>query len=224
MYNMPDRISELPPTSSCARADQIMQQAYNRISPVSRNRPHCATSTDHSCSITCSATDHSQAEQRARQYEALLEQQRNIQAQMNMIDPELRREVDEARKLEQDINHFTSSVLHEPGSPPNDHPTFTNRFSTPSLASPGVLSHLQSQVTSPPSTDLSNPYFPSAPSIPSQSMPASQRNSDHEESDEDQTLVYRPKAGAKYVTFANVLSQSSCLELAHVMVMRWHLV
>ncbi|KAF2156148.1 ARM repeat-containing protein [Myriangium duriaei CBS 260.36] len=148
----------------------------------------------------------SAAEQRARQYEALLEQQRNIQAQMAMIDPETRREVDEARKLEFDINQYTSTVLSEPGTPP-DHrlhhiqPPYANRFSTSTLASPGIVSNRQSrpgsQMTSPPA-DFANPYFPNQ-DLPSQSVPGSQRNSDHEESDDDYNFAYatvRPKAGA----------------------------
>lgn len=124
-----------------------------------------------------------------------------------MIDPETRREVDEARKLEQDINLFTSGVLTEPGTP-TDHNSvhtpgaYTNRFSMTSMASPSIASKRQSrtgsQMTSPP-TEYVNPYFGNQ-NLPSQSVPGSQRNSDHEESDDDYAYAYatvRQKAGAK---------------------------
>lgn len=127
-----------------------------------------------------------------------------------MIDPETRREVDEARKLEQDINLFTSGVLTEPGTP-TDHNSssahtpgaYTNRFSmNSSMASPGIASKRQSrtgaQMTSPP-TEYVNPYFGNQ-NLPSQSVPGSQRNSDHEESDDEYAYAYataRQKAGAK---------------------------
>lgn len=119
--------------------------------------------------------------------------------------------------LEHDINMFTAGVLSEPGTPP-DHqklsmqPPFANRFSTSTMASPGIVSNHQSrpvsQIMSPP-TDFNNPYFP-AQNIPSQSVPGSQRNSDHEESDEDHTFAYpaiKQKAGAKYV----IISDMPCL-------------
>ncbi|KAG8625823.1 hypothetical protein KVT40_006224 [Elsinoe batatas] len=149
----------------------------------------------------------SMTEKRARQYEALLQQQRRIQAEMAMIDPETRREVDEAQALQQDINLFTSGVLGDPGTPPDNqsnnsqlNPPFNNRFSTSTLASPGFSarqSRSGSQMTSPPS-EYANPYFPSQ-ALPSQSVPNSQRNSDHEESDDDYNFAFtsvRPKAGA----------------------------
>ncbi|KAF4556781.1 Pumilio-family RNA-binding repeat-containing protein 3 [Elsinoe fawcettii] len=146
-------------------------------------------------------------EKRARQYEALLQQQRRIQAEMAMIDPETRREVDEAQALQQDINLFTAGGLIDPGTPPDAqaaqsqlNPPFNNRFSTSTLASPGFSarqSRSGSQMTSPPS-EYANPYFPTQ-ALPSQSVPNSQRNSDHEESDDDYNFTYtnvRHKAGA----------------------------
>ncbi|PNS14495.1 Pumilio domain-containing protein isoform B [Sphaceloma murrayae] len=149
----------------------------------------------------------SMTEKRARQYEQLLAQQRRIQAEMAMIDPETRREVDEAHALQQDINLFTSGGLPDPGTPPDNQPSnmpinppYTNRFSTSTLASPGFSarpSRSGSQMTSPPS-EYANPYFPNQ-NLPSQSVPNSQRNSDHEESDEDYNFTYanvRLKAGA----------------------------
>ncbi|TKX19489.1 pumilio-family RNA binding repeat-containing protein 3 [Elsinoe australis] len=151
----------------------------------------------------------SMTEKRARQYEALLAQQRRIQAEMAMIDPETRREVDEAQALQQDINLFTAGGLLDPGTPPGDNltshpqmgpPNYTNRFSTSTLASPGFSarqSRSGSQMTSPPS-EYANPYFPNQ-NLPSQSVPNSQRNSDHEESDDDYNFTFtnvRHKAGA----------------------------
>ncbi|KAG9518374.1 hypothetical protein KCU93_g8446, partial [Aureobasidium melanogenum] len=48
------------------------------------------------------------SERKARQYEELLAQQRRIQAQMAMIDPETRREVDRHQRLKQDIPKSSS--------------------------------------------------------------------------------------------------------------------
>jgi len=130
---------------------------------------------------------------------------------MALIDPETRREVDEARKLEDDISLFTSELLNE--SETRSQPRvpslqtsnmYTNRFSNSSLASPAFSaqpSRTGSQITSPPA-ELTNTYFPSQ-NLPSQSVPTSQHNSDHEaDSDDDYKVPYshsRQKSGAKYV-------------------------
>jgi len=164
---------------------------------TSLNRPNC-----------------DQTERNARQYEELLALQRRIQAQMAMIDPETRREVDEVQRLEQDISNFTSSVLSEPTTPTNhtNGHTANNRFSSV-LASPSMFpsdtSRADSQMTSPPS-EFKRPITSHTISqLPSQSVPGSKRNSEHEVSDEDYGYGFpetRQKAGAKYVFFSSLSS------------------
>ena len=133
----------------------------------------------------------SQSERKARQYEELLAQQRRIQAQMALIDPETRREVDEHQRLEQDITMFTAGHQSEPNTPPEYYTSLnrvnTARFSNASLASPPGfptrLSRPASQLTS-PQTNLARPYTSQPPSAaPSKSVPASRRGSDEEEED-----------------------------------------
>ncbi|GAB7354817.1 hypothetical protein MBLNU459_g5204t2 [Dothideomycetes sp. NU459] len=133
------------------------------------------------------------SEKKARQYEELLAQQRRIQAQMAMIDPETRREVDEHQRLEQDITMYTTGHQSEPNTPPEYYSTVSNvatrpnRFSTSSLTSPPGLharhNRSGSQLTSPPVT-YTRPFTSHATyTIPSKSMPASRRGSDEEEED-----------------------------------------
>ena len=135
-----------------------------------------------------------QTERKARQYEELLAQQRRIQAQMALIDPETRREVEEHQRLEQDISMFTSGHQSEPTTPPEYYSSVhrPNRYSSTSLTSPpGVhprSSHSGSQLTSPqltsPAAIFARPLTShAASSIPSQSVPASRRGSDEEEED-----------------------------------------
>jgi len=135
-------------------------------------------------------TDRQQSEKKARQYEELLAQQRRIQAQMAMIDPDTRREVDEHQRLEQDITMFTTGHQSEPNTPPeyyssvNNYTARPNRFSASSLTSPPGLQarpHRTSQLSSPPVT-YTRPFTSHATStMPSKSVPASRRGSDEEE-------------------------------------------
>jgi len=146
-------------------------------------------------------------EKKAREYEALLAQQRRIQAQMELIDPETRREVDEVKRLEHDISQFTSGVLSEPATPPDYHRSlngsavpYTNRFSGSFVTSPSFANRTSAQVNS-PGAEYQRPFTSHAANqIPSRSVPGSQRNSDHEGSDDDHTYGHndvRHKAGAK---------------------------
>lgn len=152
-----------------------------------------------------------QSEKKIRQYEELLAQQRRIQAQMAMIDPETRREVDEVQRLEQDISRFTSGVLSEPTTPPeyNNHMYTSNRpthrYSSASMASPPGLSlsarasRSGSLLTSPP-VEAIRPFTSHHTSqLPSKSVPNSQRNSDHEDDGEDFTYSsdIRQRSAAK---------------------------
>ncbi|THZ08097.1 ARM repeat-containing protein [Aureobasidium pullulans] len=137
-----------------------------------------------------SGTDVSQTERKTRQYEELLAQQRRIQAQMAMIDPETRREVDEQQKLEQDITMFTTGHLSEPTTPPDYYSSINRvhsaRLSTASMASPPGFptrpSRSGSQLTSPHAA-FSRPVtsHTHTSSIPSRSVPASRRGSDEDE-------------------------------------------
>ncbi|THV85389.1 ARM repeat-containing protein [Aureobasidium pullulans] len=129
-------------------------------------------------------------ERKTRQYEELLAQQRRIQAQMAMIDPETRREVDEQQKLEQDITMFTTGHLSEPTTPPDYYSSVNRvhsaRLSTASIASPPGFptrpSRSGSQLTSPHAA-FSRPVtsHTHTSSIPSRSVPASRRGSDEDE-------------------------------------------
>ncbi|CAD0113019.1 unnamed protein product, partial [Aureobasidium uvarum] len=138
------------------------------------------------------------SERKARQYEELLAQQRRIQAQMAMIDPETRREVDEHQRLEQDITMFTAGHLSEPTTPPEYYSSVNRahsaRLSTASLASPPGFparpNRSGSQLAS-PQTTFSRPvtsHVHSA-SIPSRSVPASRRGSDEDEEDTSLSLA-----------------------------------
>jgi hypothetical protein len=151
----------------------------------------------------------SQSERKARQYEELLAQQRRIQAQMAMIDPETRREVDEHQRLEQDITMFTAGHLSEPTTPPEYYSSVNRvhsaRLSTASLASPPGFptrpSHPGSQLASPQAT-FSRPVTSHvhSTSIPSRSVPASRRGSDEDEEDNTYSFAdINRRAAAKYV-------------------------
>lgn len=171
-------------------------------------------------------TNTSQSERKARQYEELLAQQRRIQAQMALIDPETRREVDDLQKLEQDITMFTAGHLSEPTTPPeyysSVHRVHSARLSNASLASPPGFptrpSRSGSQLTSPQAT-ISRPVTSHvhSTSIPSNSVPVSRRGSDEDE--EDNTYSFADnnhRAAAKYVhfRFIHLLSHSYSLGLA----------
>jgi len=150
-----------------------------------------------------------QTERKARQYEELLAQQRRIQAQMAMIDPETRREVDEHQRLEQDITMFTAGHLSEPTTPPEHYSSVSRvhsaRLSTASLASPPGFptrpSRSGSQLTSPHAA-ISRPVTSHAhsTSIPSRSVPASRRGSDEDEEENAYSFAdINHRAAAKYV-------------------------
>lgn len=68
----------------------------------------------------------------ARQYEDLLALQLRVQAQISMIDPDTRREVDEVKRLEQDISNYSSTILSQPSTPPVPQPALG--VNSPALA------------------------------------------------------------------------------------------
>ncbi|KAG9964529.1 ARM repeat-containing protein, partial [Aureobasidium melanogenum] len=160
------------------------------------------------------------SERKARQYEELLAQQRRIQAQMAMIDPETRREVDEHQRLEQDISMFTSGHLSEPTTPPEYYSSVNRvhsaRLSTASLASPPGFptrpSRPGSQLAS-PQTTFSRPVTSHvhSTSIPSRSVPASRRGSD--EDDEDTSFSF---ADMNHRAAANLNRNSMPVKMAEL--------
>ncbi|THZ77933.1 ARM repeat-containing protein [Aureobasidium pullulans] len=168
-------------------ADPAMT-AFNKITPPERTVVMHERSGSYIPGT--SGTDVSQTERKTRQYEELLAQQRRIQAQMAMIDPETRREVDEQQKLEQEITMFTTGHLSEPTTPPDYYSSVNRvhsaRLSTASMASPPGFptrpSRSGSQLTSPHAA-FSRPVtsHTHTSSIPSRSVPASRRGSDEDE-------------------------------------------
>ena len=130
---------------------------------------------------------------------------------MELIDPETRREVDEVQRLERDISRFTSGVLSEPTTPPEHHNRvntsavpYSNRFSASFMSSSPSISTRPSRS----GTQLTPPglepirLMTSEATPPLRSVPTSQLNSDHDDSDDDYALAItdsRLKAGAKYV-------------------------
>jgi hypothetical protein len=125
-------------------------------------------------------------------YETLLQQQRQIQEELDRIDPETRREVDENLRHEQDVNQLIAQS--EPTTPPEYHNSFagftrSGRYSTASLASPPGLAtrpnRASTQLTS-PSLSFVRTYMNGSGSnnssnLPSQSVPGSRRHSDDED-------------------------------------------
>jgi hypothetical protein len=136
-------------------------------------------------------TDIQQSERAARHYETLLQAQRKIQEELEKVDAETRREVDENLRHEQSVTQLFAQS--EPTTPPEYQTTFSNNFSRPnrystaSLISPPGLANrpnrASTQLTSPPGA-FSRPYTANNnPSLPSQSVPGSRRQSDDEEDD-----------------------------------------
>lgn len=133
-----------------------------------------------------------QSESAVRRYEGLLAAQRELQRQLDSIDPETRREVEAGHRHEESISQMMASS--EPASPPEYATAFPsafskpNRYSTNSMTSPPGLvtrpNRSSTQLTS-PSAGFVRPYTSGhASSIPSQSVPASRRHSDDEDEDD----------------------------------------
>ncbi|GAB1740627.1 hypothetical protein NU219Hw_g5721t1 [Hortaea werneckii] len=131
------------------------------------------------------------SESTARAYEALLNKQREIQAQLANFDSETKRSVEEGWRHSEAISQMIASS--EPASPPEYANAFPNAFSRPSrysaqsLTSPQGLTNRpgrsSTQLTS-PSSAFVRPYTSGNAHIPSQSVPGSRRHSDDEEEDD----------------------------------------
>jgi len=138
------------------------------------------------------SADFSQSEQKYRHYEQLLAEQRRIQALVEQVDPELRKEVDENMRHEIAVSRMLAQS--EPTTPPEYADAFPsalskpNRYSLQSLTSPpGIInrpSRASTQLTSPPNL-YNRPFSSHNPNLPSQSMPGSRRQSDDEEDEDD---------------------------------------
>ncbi|KAK3701582.1 hypothetical protein LTR37_015436 [Vermiconidia calcicola] len=133
------------------------------------------------------------SDRRIKHIETLLEQQRRITAELEAVDDETRREVEEGLRHERTITQMIAQS--EPTTPPDYQDSFTssvsrpNRYSTNSLTSPiGVTTRpnrSSTQLTS-PSAGAVRPYTASYVSnLPSQSVPGSRRQSDDEEEEDN---------------------------------------
>ncbi|EME47358.1 hypothetical protein DOTSEDRAFT_69329 [Dothistroma septosporum NZE10] len=132
------------------------------------------------------------SERAARHYENLLQAQRKIQEELEKVDAETRREVDENIRHEHSVTQLFAQS--EPTTPPEYHVypnnfSRTNRYSTASLTSPpGIVTRpnrSSTQLTS-PSAGFARTYTTNnASNLPSQSVPGSRRQSDDEEDEAD---------------------------------------
>ncbi|KAK5172601.1 uncharacterized protein LTR77_002721 [Saxophila tyrrhenica] len=131
-----------------------------------------------------------QSERKIRQVEALLEQQRRINAELEQVDDQTRREVEQGLRHERAVSQMIAQS--EPTTPPEYQDAFAtsaarpNRYSMNSLTSPVGLTNRpnrsSTQLTS-PIAGLARPYTSHASNMP-QSVPGSRRHSDDEEDDD----------------------------------------
>lgn len=146
-------------------------------------------------SISTAELTYRQSERAARHYEQLLQAQRKIQEELEKVDVNTRREVDENIRHEQSVTQLFAQS--EPTTPPeyNAFPSAfsrPNRYSAASLTSPAGIStrpnRSSTQLTS-PSAGFARTYNSNSnangSNIPSQSVPGSRRQSDGEEDDDD---------------------------------------
>ncbi|QIX02290.1 hypothetical protein AMS68_007807 [Peltaster fructicola] len=132
-----------------------------------------------------------QSEQKSRFYESLLAEQRRIQAYIEQIDPETRREVDENLRHEHAVSQMIAQS--EPTTPPDYSDAFPSAFSKPNRYSMTSLTSAPSMFTRPnrASTQFTSPpmglsrLYNGSNNLPSQSVPGSRRHSDDEEDIDD---------------------------------------
>ncbi|KAK3067053.1 hypothetical protein LTR53_016296, partial [Teratosphaeriaceae sp. CCFEE 6253] len=181
-------------TTVCEEADKthagIRRDGYPMTSSSSRYH-HKLTNSNQSAGVMKS----NPSEDRARRYEQLLREQRQIQAELAQVDPETRFEVEQGLRHEEAIAAMLASS--EQVTPPDYAGAFPNAFSKPnrysnaSLTSvPGVTnrpSRSSTQLTS-PSAGFARSYTSAGTQYPSQSVPGSRRQSDDEE--DDATFMY----------------------------------
>lgn len=134
-----------------------------------------------------------QSERAARHYESLLQAQRKIQEELEKVDADTRREVDENIRHEHAVTQLFAQS--EPTTPPEYHNSYStnfarpNRYSAASLTSPpGNTSrpHRASTQLTSPIAGFARTYTNNTSSnVPSQSVPGSRRQSDDEEDEDD---------------------------------------
>ncbi|EGP90362.1 unnamed protein product [Zymoseptoria tritici ST99CH_1A5] len=132
------------------------------------------------------------SERAARHYENLLEAQRKIQEELDKVDVDTRREVDENIRHEQSVTQLFAQS--EPTTPP-EYQTFAanfsrpNRYSAASLTSPpGIATRsnrASAHLASPPNGSARAYNQSNNSNLPSQSVPGSRRQSDGEDDDDD---------------------------------------
>lgn len=134
-----------------------------------------------------------QSERAARHYEQLLQAQRKIQEELEKVDVDTRREVDENIRHEQSVTQLFAQS--EPTTPP-EYSAFPSAFSRPNRYSAASLTSPVGLSTRPnrSSTQLTSPSIGyartfnnngNASNLPSQSVPGSRRQSDGEDDDDD---------------------------------------
>lgn len=187
-------------------------------------------------SVNTGLTTDTQSERAARHYETLLQAQRKIQEELEKVDAETRREVDENIRHEQAVTQLFAQS--EPTTPPEYQNAFPNNFSRPNrystaslISPPGIASRpnrASTQLTS-PSGGYVRPYTANnsttSSNLPSQSVPGSRRESDDEQEEPDFVYGFEHtlrRSAAKYVSIsfghllASLISQLSWHGLCHM--------
>ncbi|KAM3423428.1 hypothetical protein BST61_g861 [Cercospora zeina] len=186
-----------------AQSPRDEQQYTNPLSPPSQQRnpnrwsANMATTNDRRQAVgdTHVSTTQSRmtpSERAARHYETLLQAQRRIQEELEKVDAETRREVDENIRHEQSVTQLFAQS--EPTTPPEYQTAFANNFSRPNrysaaslISPPGIVTRpnrASTQLTSPP-VGFARPFTATNhTNLPSHSVPGSRRQSDDEEDDD----------------------------------------
>ncbi|KAL5118811.1 hypothetical protein ACEQ8H_003314 [Pleosporales sp. CAS-2024a] len=162
------------------------------LSPIGQQRRQAAEPTEFT-----TATYHKLQvlEKKKLEYEYLKEQRRRFEAEMELIDLQSRRGEEEIHRLSTDLRYGKQPAHSQPTTPPeySDGNGFPSAFSRPnrfsmSSINPGMTtprgSRANSQVTSPPASFFINNNNNNN-GLPSQSVPATRRNSDEDNDDFD---------------------------------------
>lgn len=129
-----------------------------------------------------------QLEKKKKEYEALREQRRRFQTEMDLLDLQSKRDADELARLSSDISLY-SGHQSEPTTPPEyreaGFPTSLsrpNRYSTQSLMSPNGKGSFSNRPSRSGSQAL--PASNSNSHLPPSSVPGSRPNSDEDDDDD----------------------------------------
>ncbi|KAF2478649.1 hypothetical protein BDY17DRAFT_55974 [Neohortaea acidophila] len=176
-------------SSCCCRWLSLSREKRKRRNPSSLHGGRSCSAIANLLSKSGLQSHVAPSERRIRHIERLLEQQRHINAELEKIDDETRREVEDGLRHERAVSDMIAQS--EPTTPPEYHEpvrnvtTRTNRYSAASLTSPpgipGRPNRSSTRLTS-PAVLGARPYSSTNPSaLPSQSVPGSRRHSDDEE-------------------------------------------